>query len=59
MQRQCDRPKAAPRSQATKRRSRLDADLVTDEDRDAELDDDRVDGVDEGEISACAPYLAR
>ena len=45
----------------TKRRSRLDADLVTDKERDVEFDDDRVDehGVDEGEISACAPYLAR
>ena len=35
----------------------LEADLVTDEERDAELDDDRVDehGFDEEEISACTP----
>ena len=41
--------------------STLEADLVMDEERDAELDDDRVDehGVDEEETSACAPYLAR
>ena len=40
---------------------RLEADLVTDEERDAELDDGRADehGFDEVEISACAPYLAR
>ena len=39
---------------------RLEADLVTDEERDVELDDDRVDkhAVDVEEISACAPYLA-
>ena len=44
-----------------KRCSRLDADLVADEERDVELDDDSVDehGVDKEEISACAPYLAR
>ena len=37
-----------------KQRGRLDADIVMDGERDAELDDDRVDehGVDEGEISA-------
>ena len=41
--------------------SRLEEDLATDEKRDAELDNDRVDehGVDEEESSACAPYLAR
>ena len=44
-----------------KRRGRLDADLVTDKERDAELDDDCLDEheVDEDEVSACAPYLAR
>ena len=42
------------------RRGRIEADLVTDEERDAELDDDSVEhGVDEKEISACAPYQAR
>ena len=40
---------------------RLEVDLVTDEERDVELDDDHVDNheVHEEEISACAPYLAR
>ena len=43
------------------RRGRLDADVVADEERDAELDEDHGDEleVDEEEISACAPYLAR
>ena len=42
-------------------RGRLEADLVMDGERDTDLDDDPVDehGVDEEEISACAPYLAR
>ena len=44
-----------------KRCSRLDADLVADDELDVELDEDRVEEheVDEEEISACAPYLAR
>ena len=43
------------------RRDRLEADLVADEERDAELDEDHGDDleVDEEEISTCAPYLAR
>ena len=42
------------------RRDRLEADLVADEERDVELDEDHGDDleVDEEEISACAPYLA-
>ena len=44
-----------------KRRGRLDADHVADEERDAELDEDHGDEleVDEEEIRACAPYLTR
>ena len=51
----------APCCLAMERRGRLDADLVADEERDAELDEDNGDEleVDEEEISACAPYLAR
>ena len=43
------------------RHSRLDADLVAVGKRDAELDEEHGDEleVDEEEISACAPYLAR
>ena len=45
--------------------SRLEADLVTNEELEVELDDELVDDhgdnleVDEEKISACAPYLAR
>ena len=44
-----------------RRKDRLEADPVADEERDAELDEDHGDEleVDEEEISACAPYLAR
>ena len=40
---------------------RLDADLVADGEHEIELDEDHGDEleVDEEEISACAPYLAR
>ena len=43
------------------RRRQLDADLAADEERDAELDEDHGDEleVDEEEIGALAPYLAR
>ena len=46
---------------AKERYGRLEADLVVDEERDVELDEDHGDDleVDEEEISACAPYLAR
>ena len=45
---------------ATEMCGRRDADLVTDEECDTELDEGHGDelGVDEEEISACAPYLA-
>ena len=46
---------------ATEQRSRLDADPVAVGRRDAELDEEHGDEleVDEEEINACAPYLAR
>ena len=52
---------AGPPCRTTGRRDWLEADLVADEERDAELDEDHGEDleVDEEEISACAPYLAR
>ena len=53
--------KVAPCCLVKERRGKLDADLVADEEHDAELDEDHGDQleVDEEEMSACAPYLAR